>query len=201
VATYFLINAVAVAGGQRLFPGALIDDAVFSVAALQAAGAELWASTNVPVAAAAARVSSLRRAQGIDDLVAERVMRSGVAQVAQTVQANQVVDEAAIAAMVAAQDWISETANFTVAARSNYDVDSSAGNITATFEAAPGVAPAAAHGFKWTTAAGHTFTLNAGAGQAIEQLDGSFGASFVFTVPAEEIGWFWEPATLHWRLI
>lgn len=93
--TYYLVAPVTVVqGGQafRLKAGALVDTAQISAATLAAAGAELWPTTSGPVTTAAARVSSMRRAQGVDDAAATAIMRSGVAL---QIQADEAASAAA----------------------------------------------------------------------------------------------------------
>jgi hypothetical protein len=81
VATFYLISTATVAaqgGVKKLFPGSMIDDAQVDVAAIARSGSLLVPSGNAAVAAAAGRVATLRLAQGINEVVAEAIMRSAV---------------------------------------------------------------------------------------------------------------------------
>ncbi len=189
---------------MRLRPGALIDSAVVDTTSLIASGAELWPSSIATIATASARVTALRRAQGIDDQQAELVMRSGVAARAQTDQATivaltgaDVVDEAAIAALAAAQAWTAASGAFVMGA-GNFDVDVSSVIASSTFPASP--AAGEAHMFKVNTAAVHNLTLTRAGAQTIEQTDGSFATTYVFAVDLQVLGFFYETATSRWRI-
>jgi hypothetical protein len=214
VSTFYLINPVTVqVAGQamRLRAGQKIDSAQLSTASLIAAGAELWPTSNAAIATAAARVASLRVAQGIDELTAERVMRSGVAVVNQatqsgqgsdaaaiaTLQANQVIDEANIAALAAAQPWNAVSGAFVITT-GNYDVDVTSAPASATMPASP--AAAEAHMFKVNLAATNNLTLTRAGAQTIEQDDGTFANTYVFAKSFVELGFFYETGTSRWRL-
>lgn len=77
MATYYLINTVQL-GVSKLLPGTFIDDASYDVPGLQAAGAELVASSNQTVAAAALEATQQHTARGINEDAMAAIMRSAL---------------------------------------------------------------------------------------------------------------------------
>lgn len=81
MASWILINAVKWTDGNGtsvLLPGRTIDDSVYSVASLQAAGAQLWPANEPYVAAAATLVANMKAAKGINVETMEAIMHSAV---------------------------------------------------------------------------------------------------------------------------
>jgi hypothetical protein len=79
--TSYLITALAVSlgdGSQRLQPGILLDDSKVDTTAIVNAGALLWPSSDVIVAAAASTVQRQRLSRGIDEKEAETLMQAAV---------------------------------------------------------------------------------------------------------------------------
>lgn len=175
---------------RRLRPGALIDSNDIDTGALVAAGAELWPATLAPIAAAALRCAALQTRQGIDEVAAERVMRSGIA-------AQLQIDESNVAALAAKQGWTAVSGAFVIGA-GNFDVDVTSAPASSTMPAIPG--PFEAHMFKANAAATNNLTLTAAAGQTIEQTDGTFGSAYVFATSSAVVGFFFEVPTSRWRI-
>lgn len=78
MATFYLINTVKTPDGTKRLPGSLIDDSVIDTTALIAAGAELEASSNATVAAAAAKAQAAHTNRGANESEMESIMRSAL---------------------------------------------------------------------------------------------------------------------------
>jgi len=99
-------------------------------------------------------------------------------------------------ALAATQAWTSVSGAFSITS-GNYDVDVSGGVASATFPASP--VNGQMHMFKVNAANVNTFTLSRAGAQTIEQANGSFATTFVFSTANQEQGFFYESATSRWR--
>ena len=78
MATFYLINTVTTSDGVKHLPGTLVDDAVLNTADLTTAGAELVASSNAVVAAAAVVAMNAHVNRAANEATLEQIMRSAL---------------------------------------------------------------------------------------------------------------------------
>lgn len=77
MATYYLINAVNVAG-NKLLPGDTIDDATVNTSTITAVGGILWPSSDTTVAAAALVAQNAHKHRGANEVELAAIMQGAV---------------------------------------------------------------------------------------------------------------------------